>query len=52
MPTSAVTLLSQLLRLAEQESLQPDLGRALRATVVFMVPLLLPSPAGPSALTA
>jgi uncharacterized membrane protein YccC len=26
---------------AESESLQPDLGRALRATVAFMVPLLL-----------
>jgi uncharacterized membrane protein YccC len=31
----------QLGRLAERESLQPDLGRAVRATVAFMVPLLL-----------
>ena len=28
-------------RLADHESLQPDLGRAIRATIAFMVPLLL-----------
>jgi uncharacterized membrane protein YccC len=28
-------------RLAEQESLLPDLGRAIRSTIAFMVPLLL-----------
>ena len=28
-------------RFVDHESLQPDLGRALRATVAFMVPLLL-----------
>ena len=28
-------------RFAERESLQPDLGRAIRATVAFMVPLVL-----------
>src|SRR3954462_10581006 len=28
-------------QLAEHESLQPDLGRAIRATIAFMVPLLL-----------
>src|SRR5476651_2199341 len=27
--------------LADHESLQPDLGRAIRATIAFMVPLLL-----------
>jgi uncharacterized membrane protein YccC len=32
---------TKLRRLAEQESLQPDLGRAIRATLAFMVPLLL-----------
>src|SRR5882724_9461497 len=31
----------QLGRLADHESLQPDLGRAIRATIAFMVPLLL-----------
>lgn len=31
---------------AEQESLQPDLGRALRSTIAFMVPLLLRPPVG------
>lgn len=40
MPASA-SLLTKLRRLAEQESLQPDLGRAVRATVAYMVPLLL-----------
>jgi uncharacterized membrane protein YccC len=33
--------LSALSRLAERESLKPDLSRAIRATVAFMVPLLL-----------
>ena len=33
-------LLRPLIRFADQESLHPDLGRALRATVAFMVPLL------------
>jgi uncharacterized membrane protein YccC len=32
---------TKLWRFAEQESLQPDLGRAIRGTVAFMVPLLL-----------
>lgn len=32
---------SRLTGLAERESLQPDLGRAIRATVAFMVPVLL-----------
>ena len=32
---------TKLRRLAEQESLQPDFGRAIRATLAFMVPLLL-----------
>ncbi len=31
----------KLSRLADHESLQPDLGRGIRATVAFMVPLLL-----------
>lgn len=40
MPASA-SLLTKLRRFADQESLQPDLGRGLRATVAYMVPLLL-----------
>jgi uncharacterized membrane protein YccC len=36
-----VPFLSKLRRFADQESLQPDLGRAIRATVAYMVPLLL-----------
>lgn len=40
MPARA-TLLGKFRRLADQESLQPDLGRALRATIAYMVPLLL-----------
>lgn len=38
---TALRPLSALSRLAERESLKPDLSRAIRATVAFMVPLLL-----------
>ena len=37
---TAMGLLRPLIRFADQESLRPDLGRALRATVAFMVPLV------------
>jgi len=37
---TAMALLRPLIRFADQESLHPDLGRALRATVAFMVPLV------------
>ncbi len=40
MPAPAV-FLSKLRRLREAESLQPDLGRAMRGTIAYMVPLLL-----------
>ncbi len=40
MPASA-PLLTKLRRFAEQESLQPDLARGLRATVAYMAPVLL-----------
>lgn len=40
MPAPA-SLLTKLRRFADQESLQPDLGRAVRATIAYMVPLLL-----------
>ncbi|MCX6951671.1 MAG: hypothetical protein NTV51_05745, partial [Verrucomicrobia bacterium] len=38
---NAPSLWRKLRRFAEQESLQPDLGRGMRATVAYMVPLLL-----------
>src|SRR5476651_2019599 len=38
---TATPPLHRLGHLADHESLQPDLGRAVRATVAFMVPLLL-----------
>lgn len=39
--TAPAALLSKLRRFREQESLQPDLGRAIRGTLAYMVPLLL-----------
>lgn len=38
---SPSVLLSKLRRTREEESLQPDLGRAVRGTIAYMVPLLL-----------
>jgi uncharacterized membrane protein YccC len=39
--SATATLLSKFRRLREEESLQPDLGRAVRGTIAYMVPLLL-----------